>query len=71
MKQTSPIYKISSSKKEEIKMLNELWKTIDRNADHCNKTVKLFRNFKEKPIKIQQLNCWDETQIKDHKYQTE
>ena len=52
-------------------MLNELWKTIDRNADHCNKTVKLFRNFKEKPIKIQQLNCWDETQIKDHKYQTE
>ena len=37
-------------KKEVIKMLNELWKTIDRNADHCNKELKT----KDEPVKNRQ-----------------
>lgn len=45
-------------------MLKELKKAIDGNVDHSK------RNDKEEPIKIRQLNCWDENQTKGNKEQT-
>ena len=47
-------------KKKVIKVLKELRKIINRNADHCNKELETI----EVPIKIRQLNCQDNNQAK-------
>ena len=44
----------SEFKKEIIKILKELKKAIDRNADFCKKGT---RNYKEEPRKIRALIC--------------
>ena len=52
MKETSPISRDPEIKKEVIeviKILKELRKAVDKNADYCKKRTK---NFKEEPRKI-------------------
>ena len=44
MKQTSPVYQTPEFKKEVIKVLKELRKTIiSRNGDHCNKELETIK----------------------------
>lgn len=48
MKETSPIVLYPEFKWEVIKMLKELRKTIDRNADHCNKKLNPIKRSQSK-----------------------
>ena len=44
-----------------MKILKELRKAIDRNADYCKKTKKQTRNYKEEPRKIRKFICRDKS----------
>ena len=48
----------SEFKKEIMKILKELRKVIDRNADYCKKELE---TIKEVPIKIRKLICQDKS----------
>ena len=59
-------------KQEVIKMLKELSKIINRNADNCDKELEtnLVWESLGVPIKIRPFNCQDKNQSRSNEYQT-
>ena len=53
----------SKFKKRVIKMLRELRKASDRNAEHCEKELESIKS----QSKSENLTCWDKSQVEDNK----